>query len=470
VLAAREPALITQAGLDAVVAEARGGTLRAEVEAAGWRSVIVVPLVSGGRTLGALWFAGVRRVLGPEELALARELADRAAVALDNARLYREARDANRVKDEFLATLSHELRTPLNAIVGWTHLLRTGGLDAATSQRALETIERNARLQSQLIADILDVSRIVSGKLNIESAPVDLGPLLASAVETARPAAAAKGIELHLDLSDHGASVMGDTGRLQQVAQNLVGNAVKFTASGGQVRVSLRRGAGTAELVVEDTGIGIAPDLLPHVFERFRQGDSSTTRPHGGLGLGLAITRHLVEAHGGSVEAASDGLGRGACFTVRLPLADAPPLARPVSVAPALDALELRGVRVLVVDDHADGLNALGAILERAGAAVARAASAQEAFAVLPDFQPHVLVSDLALPGEDGYSLLGRLRALPAERGGLIPALAVTGHGQAGTRAMSVGFQQHLAKPVDPVEFALAVARLAQGSAPLTPD
>jgi PAS domain S-box-containing protein len=463
-----EPAVHGEGTVAALAARTRDADHLRLLKAAGWRSVTVMPLVSGGRTLGVLWFAGTRRALGPGELSLARELADRAGVALENARLYREAQEANRVKDEFLATLSHELRTPLNAIVGWTHLLRTGGLDAPTSQRALETIERNARLQSQLIADILDVSRIVSGKLRVETAPLELGHLMAAAVDAMGPAAAAKGVTLRVDSVEGGARVVGDAGRLQQVAQNLLSNAVKFTNTGGEVRVGLRRTATQAELVVEDTGVGIAEDFLPHVFERFRQGDSSTTRPHGGLGLGLAITRHLVEAHGGSVEAASAGIGRGARFTVRLPLA-APARAPEAVVSvghPAL--LELSGVRVLVVDDHPEGINALGAILERAGAAVARAGSSQEAVAVLQMFRPHVVVSDLALPGEDGYALLGRMRALPAERGGNIPALAVTGHGREAesARAMSVGFQQHLSKPVDPGEFALAVAQLAQMAPP----
>ncbi|HET8645529.1 MAG TPA: HAMP domain-containing sensor histidine kinase, partial [Vicinamibacteria bacterium] len=292
------------------------------LQASGLRSALVVPLASRGRPIGVLWLAGTdgRHSFGPHEMAIARELAERAGAALDNARLYREAQQANRVKDEFLATLSHELRTPLNAIVGWTHLLRTGGLDSPTTQRALATIERNARLQSQLIADILDVSRIVSGKLRIESEPVDLSGVVAAALDAVRPSAEAKGVRLAADLPPAGIAVLGDAGRLQQVAQNLLQNAVKFTDRGGEVHAALRPSGRALELVVRDTGAGIAADFLPHVFERFRQGDSSTTRPHGGLGLGLAITRHLVEVHGGSVEAASDGAGRGATFTVRLPL------------------------------------------------------------------------------------------------------------------------------------------------------
>jgi PAS domain S-box-containing protein len=459
-----EPSLLEEGAADALAARARDDEHRRALKAAGWRSVMVVPLVSSGRMLGVLWFAGIRRGLGAPELALARELADRAGVALDNARLYREAQEANRVKDEFLATLSHELRTPLNAIVGWTYLLRAGGLDAPTSQRALETIERNARLQSQLIADILDVSRIVSGKLRIESTPVDLGALLAAAVDTVRPAAQAKGVSLLVEVAPGGASVVGDGGRLHQVAQNLLNNAVKFTGAGGEVRVALHRSATLAELVVADTGVGIPAEFLPHVFERFRQGDSSTTRPHGGLGLGLAITRHLVEAHGGSVEAASEGPGRGSRFTIRLPLAAVGGAVEPAaSGARGATAAELAGVRVLVVVDHAEGLEALASILERAGAAVARAGSSQEAIAALPGFRPHVLVSDVGLPDEDGYALLGRMRALPAEHGGDIPALAVIGRGsdEERTRALSVGFQQHLSRPVDPDELAMAVARLA---------
>jgi PAS domain S-box-containing protein len=448
-----------------------GGEEHAQaLRASGLRSMMAVPLASRGRTIGALWFGAgeTRAPFGPHELALARDLAERAGVALENARLYQNAQQANRVKDEFLATLSHELRTPLNAIVGWTHLLRAGELDGATSQRALETIERNARLQSQLIADILDVSRIVSGKLRIESASVDLGQVVVAAADAVRPAADARGVRLGAPDLAPGTLVLGDAGRLQQVVQNLLHNAVKFTSRGGEVRVELRRAGHSAELQVRDTGVGIAAEFLPHVFERFRQWDSSTTRPHGGLGLGLAITRHLVEAHGGSVEAASDGAGKGATFSVRLPmLAEG----RRDGEPPALSStapVELAGVRVLVVDDHADGRNALGTILERLGASVARAATSREAFASIEEFQPHVLVSDLGLPDEDGFALVARVRSLPPEHGGAIPAVAVTGHTHADemARALTAGFQKHLAKPIDPMELASVVAQLARGPVP----
>jgi PAS domain S-box-containing protein len=436
--------------------------------AGGLRSVMAVPLLSRGRVMGALWFGAgeARGPFEPHALAMARELAERASGALENARLYHDAQQANRVKDEFLATLSHELRTPLNAIVGWTHLLRSGELDAPTSQRALETIERNARLQSQLIADILDVSRIVSGKLRIESVPLELSSIVTAALDAVRPAADAKTVRLVAELGAS-APVLGDSGRLQQVAHNLLQNAVKFSSKGGEVRVELRRAGHWAELCVHDNGIGISAELLPHVFERFRQGDSSTTRPHGGLGLGLAITRHLVEAHGGSVEAASPGVGQGATFTVRVPLAAS---AQPASDVPgaAHGPVELGGIRVLVVDDHADGCNVLGTILERAGASVARAGTSREAFASIGEFRPHVLVSDLALPDEDGFALVARVRSLPAEHGGAIPAVAVTAHARAEemARALTAGFQRHLAKPIDPSELASVVAQLARTRSP----
>jgi CheY-like chemotaxis protein len=264
------------------------------------------------------------------------------------------------------------------------------------------------------------------------------------------------------------APVQGDAGRLQQVAQNLLQNAVKFSGKGGEVRVDLRRAGPSAELRVRDNGVGISADFLPHVFERFRQGDSSTTRPHGGLGLGLAITRHLVEAHGGSVEAASAGVGQGATFTVRLPaLASGGAGAGSSAVGPS-EPVELAGIRVLVVDDHADGRNALGTILERAGASVAHAATSREAFASIGAFRPHVLVSDLALPDEDGFALVARVRSLPVEHGGAIPAVAVTGHARAEemARALTAGFQRHLAKPIDPSELANVVAQLARARTP----
>jgi PAS domain S-box-containing protein len=444
------------------------------VKETGLCSALAVPLASRGHVLGVLWLGGTdpRRPLGAAELRVARELADRVGVALENARLYREAQDVNRAKDEFLATLSHELRTPLNAIVGWTHLLRTSALDTSTSQRALETIERNARLQSQLIADILDVSRIVSGKLRLEREPVGLGPLLAAAVDAVRPLAEGKGLQVEAAIPSPGPQVLGDAGRLQQVAQNLLSNAIKFTPAGGCIRTTLRCSGALAEVIVEDDGVGIAPDFLPHVFERFRQFDSSTTRAHGGLGLGLAITRHLVDAHGGSVEAASEGADRGSTFTVRLPV-----LAGAGAGAPGERAreqarpVELGGVRVLVVDDDALGRQALGTILERAGASVAHASTSNEAFDTLASFRPHVMVSDLGLARGDGFSLVARVRALPPEHGGATPALAVTAHAQAEemARALRAGFQLHLAKPVDPEELAAAVARLAAGP-PLPPS
>jgi len=462
VLRTGQPWLCPELDGDAVQRLARDDEHLRLLCAAARRSVMVIPLASRGCTMGALWFGRTegRAPFGPYELRLARELAERAGVALENARLYQEAQQANRVKDDFLALLSHELRTPLNAIVGWTHLLRTGELDAATSQRALTTIDRNARLQSQLIADILDVSRIVSGTLRIENAPVDLGHVVTAALDVVRPVADAKGVRLFAEAMAPGTTLLGDAGRLQQVAHNLLHNAVKFTNAGGEVHAGLRRAGAAAELVVQDTGAGISAEFLPHVFDRFRQGDSSTTRPHGGLGLGLAIARHLVEAHGGSVEAASRGTGLGATFTVRLPVL-AVTRASDVNPRASLMPMELDGIRVLVVDDHADGANVLGTTLERAGARVSRAATSREAFACIEEFRPHVLVSDRGLPDEDGFALVARVQSLAAEHGKMVPAIAVAGHVRAEetSRAPTAEFQR-LSKPIDPLELTSAVAQL----------
>jgi signal transduction histidine kinase len=290
------------------------------VERVGYTSSMVVPLRARSHTFGCLVLGAVGRRFDEDDLSLAQSLADRGALAADNARLFREAQEANRLKDEFLATLSHELRTPLNAIVGWTKLLQDGQLDASTQARAVATIDRNARAQTQLIEDILDVSRIVAGKLSLDVRAVDLGAVIEGALDSVRHAAEAKGVRLVTEIARGIGPFQGDPDRLQQVAWNLVSNAIKFSTRGGTVRVRLSQAGDQAEISVQDDGLGIKPEFLPHVFERFRQADSSSTRPHGGLGLGLAIVRHLVELHGGSVDVASPGEGKGATFTVRLPL------------------------------------------------------------------------------------------------------------------------------------------------------
>jgi signal transduction histidine kinase len=387
----------------------------------------------------------------------------------------RQAEEANRLKDEFLATLSHELRTPLNAILGWSQMLRTGRLDLATTARALETIERNAKSQAQLIADILDVSRIITGKLRLQLGPVELSRIVETVLDSVRPAAEAKSIRLTVGLEPLAAPLLGDADRLQQVIWNLLSNAIKFTPQGGRVDVRLQQTdapdaphADSVELRVSDTGIGIRPDFLPYVFDRFRQAESTTTRTHGGLGLGLSIVRHLVEQHGGTVQVESSGEGQGATFIVRLPVRSAEAAAvaqrrdeeereEPRSLAP------LDGVHVLVMEDEPDTRDLVSTVLSHSGAQVTAVPSTAEALDALDRLRPDVLVSDIGVPGEDGYSLVRKVRAREPERGGLMPALALTAYARAEDRvqAMAAGFQMHVAKPVDPAELVAAVVSLA---------
>jgi PAS domain S-box-containing protein len=381
-----------------------------------------------------------------------------------------EAEQVNRLKDEFLATLSHELRTPLNAIVGWTHILRAGGLDAERTRQAIDTIARNAQAQAQLISDILDVSRIVAGKLRLELAALDLGEVVRAAFDTVRPAAEAKGIRVDILLDPAAGPVVGDQDRLQQVVWNVLANAIKFTPKGGRVQVRLELVNSSVRLTVEDNGPGIEPAFLPHVFERFRQGDASSTRPHGGLGLGLAIVRHLIELHGGTVDAANRVDGPGAIFRLTLPrpalfasdLAPATPEPRAEERQWQTPSVDLAGTTVLVVDDDEDARGLLRFVLERCGAVVHTAASADEALAALREHAPHVLLADVEMPGEDGYSLIGRVRALPAEEGGNIPSAALTAYASAQDRlrALRAGFQYHVAKPIAPSELAAVVSSL----------
>jgi PAS domain S-box-containing protein len=405
------------------------------------------------------------------------DVSEHRSLEADRNRLYeaeRRARsDAERaslMKDEFLATVSHELRTPLNAILGWAQLARSKPVGADLT-RALETIERNARIQAKLIEDILDISRVVSGKVRLELSDVDLADVVAQTFEAVRPAANAKGIELQ-NWTAPGAVVLGDASRLQQVVWNLLTNAIKFTASGGWVRTRIERDETRIALVVEDNGRGISADFLPYVFDRFRQADPSTTRSHGGLGLGLAIVQHLTEQHGGRVSATSAGPGHGARFTVELPLrAVEHSEAARVSVAsptpPSISPLtthSLAGIRVLVVDDEADSRAFLAAVLERHGAEVISSESVPDAFAAFQARCPDVVVTDIAMSLEDGYDLLRRIRALPAERGGRVPAVALTAYVRAEDerRALSEGFQAHLPKPVEVVRVLETVSNLHQ--------
>jgi len=377
---------------------------------------------------------------------------------------------ANRLKDEFLATLSHELRTPLGAVLGWTRVLRTTGAEGATRERALEAIERNARAQARLIEDLLEISRIVSGKLSMQVRPVDLAEIVDAAVEVVRPAAAAKQIALTTEVAVRPAMTSGDPDRLQQIVWNLISNAVKFTEPGGSARIRLTRNRGY-RIVVTDTGEGIDPRFLPHVFDAFRQADGTTTREHGGLGLGLAIARELVELHGGTIKARSDGVGRGSTFQVDLPSvvsASRAATEAPASAAghgtPAIDPDLLHDLRILVVDDEADARDLIEMALSQYGAIVTTADSAAAALAEIDRGVPDVLLSDVGMPREDGYDLIRRLRSRPLERGGGIPAIAVTAYASAKDResALASGYEAHVAKPFEPEALAQTVAALCR--------
>ena len=377
----------------------------------------------------------------------------------------RDAEAASHAKDEFLAMASHELRTPLMPILAWPPMIRDGRLDADEQCRALDAIERSGRSLVQLIDDLLDVSRIVSGRLRLAVRPAEVGPIVQAAVESMRPAADAKGVRLDLRLPAAQAYVSGDPDRLQQVVWNLVSNAIKFTAPGGRVEVDIVREGGFVTIHVRDNGRGIGEQLLPHVFEPFWQADATTTRRHGGLGLGLAIVRHLVELHGGTVTVESDGPAQGATFSVRLPAAAVLPRAAERPARGGLAPRVLDGIRVLVVDDEADAQEVARRILELCGVEVRTAANTKEALAILEDWAPTVLVSDIAMPEEDGYAFIRRLRVREAAHGGHVPALAFTALARAEdrSRALAAGFDGYVAKPVDPMEFVDAVAAAAAG-------
>jgi len=377
-----------------------------------------------------------------------------------------EAERANRLKDDFVAMVSHELRTPLNAILGWTDLMLKNRDDASLAARGLEIVARNTRLQTQLISDLLDVSRIVSGKLRLDMQSVHLASVIEGAIETVEPAAEAKGIVIDPQLDTTIGPMAGDPARLQQVVWNLLSNALKFTAKGGRVRVILRRIGSQAEMVVEDTGVGIRPDFLPYVFDRFQQADASRTRRFGGLGLGLSIVKNLVQFHGGTVRAESDGDGRGARFTIALPLA-APPVLLEAALAPTeaiTDRVSLAGIRVLVVEDEVDSAEFVKQLLEDCGAVVVIATSAREALDVIGRTQPDILISDIGLPEMDGYQLLEQVRRKEAADGGNVPAIALTAFARSEdrTRALRAGYQAHLAKPIESPELIATVASFAE--------
>jgi signal transduction histidine kinase/ActR/RegA family two-component response regulator len=401
----------------------------------------------------------------------------------DLLRKEREARQAaesaDRAKEEFLAVLSHELRTPLNAVYGWARMLQSGEAHGeGLLERAMDAIVRNANVQVQLIDDLLDLSRITTGKMRIDIRAVDLESVVQAALDAVRPAAEAKGIRVVSDLGEGVGPVTGDPERLQQVVWNVLMNAVKFTPRGGRVDVRLRRAVSQADIVVSDTGKGVPADLLPHVFERFRQGDSSSTRAHGGLGLGLALVKHLVELHGGTVRADSAGENRGATFVVSLPVAvaeiplfpSAPVVAGALPAGPPRGGARLDGLRVLTVDDHADAGSLVHAILTAAGAEVQSCLGAAEGLEVLRRWRPDVLVSDIEMPDEDGYAFIAKIRALAADEGGATPAIALTAYGrtQDRVRTLDAGYSMHVPKPVDPGELTSIIASVV--GRPLRPQ
>jgi len=380
-----------------------------------------------------------------------------------------ELEEAARMKDIFFATLSHELRTPLTAIVGWVHILKEGQTDPAVVQRAVETIERNLNVQNTLIADLLDVSRIVSGKLDLEMAALDLPALVRASVDSARPTAAANGVVLEVVLSPISSPISGDSARLQQVVTNLLNNSLKFTPRAGRVVVRLDQKESKAVLTVADSGSGIRPEALPFVFERFRQASVADTKA-GGLGLGLAIVKHIVEMHAGTVAAASPGTGQGATFTVTLPLKlDA--VAAAVTVAGRTSGADapLAGLRIVVADDQEDSRELIAFLLTQQGAVVTGAASAAEAFAAVKGHPPDVLLSGIEMPDENGYAFIARVRALSPEEGGTVPAAAMTAHGsrEDRERAVAAGFQRHLAKPFQAADLFALVGELAGRGAPV---
>lgn len=395
---------------------------------------------------------------------------ERAASLVRERAARRHAEEADRLKDEFLATLSHELRTPLTSILGWASMIRNGEVEGSAAARAIETIERNARSQARLIDDLLDVSRIITGNLRLDLHPLNLAPIVEAALDALRPTADVKGIDLQTHFVPAECLVRGDSNRLRQVIWNLLSNAIKFTQRGGSVKIELTCVETTARLMVGDTGDGISAEFLPYVFDRFRQAEGSISRKQGGLGLGLAVARHLVELHGGTINAGSEGLGCGSVFTVDLPLAEerrdpARAEQRRLEVERRRSrsgVIRLDGVHALLVEDDDDSRKLLGTMLKRYGARVTSTKSAAEALRAFEDDLPDVLVSDIGMPDEDGYALIRKLRSLPVEKGGRTPAIALTGYASRKDRerALAAGYQQHMAKPIEQAEIIAAIAAL----------
>ena len=469
-----QPVLVSEAGETDLMAEAQSADQLRTLQQLKPRTWLVLPLTARDRVLGAITFAMTDSAgfYDRVDVRTAEVLARQVALTLDGTRLQRDteaARSAteaaNRAKDEFLMTLSHELRNPLNAVSGWAKLLEVGKLGEEQSRHAIEVILRNVNAQVRLVDDLLDMSSVVSGKMRLAIQPVNVADVIGEALDAVRPGAEAKGIQLQSVLDSPGAQVSGDPGRLQQVVWNLLYNAVKFTPKAGRILVKLQQVKSHVEIIVSDTGQGIRPDLLPYIFDRLRQGDSSRSRAHGGLGIGLALVRHIAELHGGSVFAESPGEEQGATFVVKLPLMVAG--VRDHAVAQAKsgppDSPSLVGVRVLVVDDDPAAVELVQEVLTQTGGEVRGAGTAEEALRVLEQWRPDVLVSDIEMPGQDGYTLIRKIRALAPEQGGMTRAVALTAFGRPEDRIRSLmaGFNIHVSKPVDPGELAAIVASLA---------
>ena len=502
---------VVQRALDVVVKERRplrltesDELLRVPGGSNSVHSFLGAPIFSASEVSGWVYLVNKMRAddFSEAEERLAETLATQVATYYENARLYRDAQhhavelqmeiterkqaeeeraqlliseqaaradaeQANRTKDEFLATLSHELRTPLSAILGWSHLLRTEQLEPDQVTRAFETIERNARAQAQLIDDLLDVSRIITGKLEVKLIPVDLSSAIEAAIHSVRPTFEAKAISFEPSLDSAICLVPGDANRLQQIFGNIFNNAVKFTPRGGRVTVTVQRDASHVQIAVSDTGIGISPEFLPYIFDRFRQADGSTTRVHGGLGLGLAIVRHLVELHHGNIAVESAGKGKGSTFKINLPLATAETgegLDNGDQASKLIvnnhDSKTLDGLRVLVIDDEADSRDLITAILTRYGSEVICTPSVSEALQTFKDWNPDLVVSDIGMPDEDGFSLIKKLRKLRSKHAKLVPAIALTAYATTEDRArvLNAGFQIHVAKPIEPEELVRSIA------------
>jgi signal transduction histidine kinase/DNA-binding response OmpR family regulator len=478
VIQTKTPALIPVITEEMILTAARGDAEPVRlIRALGLVSYICVPLVAHGKTLGALTLATAesQRRFAEDDLTFAQDLAHRAALAVDNAQTYHQIQLADRLKDEFLATLSHELRTPLNAILGYARLLQGGAVTGEKMTRALDVVERNASALTQMVEEVLDVSRIVSGKMRLSIQAVDLPTVVQSAIESVSPAADAKELRVQTTIDPDAGPISGDPDRLQQIVWNLVSNAVKFTPKGGRIQVRVERVNSQVDIVVSDTGVGIKPEFLPHLFERFRQADSTTTRHFGGLGLGLAIVRHLVELHGGSVEAISEGEGKGATFRLRLPLmiVHAKPAVeerRKPTRAPSSSptVTKLVGIHVLVLDDDPDALSLLTEILELAGARVTTLDSAAQVLDQIGTLRPDVLISDIGIPDMDGFALIRRIRESPNPNVRNTPAIALTAYARSQDRvkALDAGFQTHIAKPADPAELVAAIGALVKHGRP----